>query len=178
MRILTTALGMSVLVGGCHRTTSPPPFPAASTYETIVLPRTADSVARMQPISDLKLALSRGDRHFLGLYGFATYAPGIDRRAECIRQGGIKVVVGTSETIRSYAFDVWQKAVFDYAKAYNEALAAHFRADAPSSCPGRPMSYIVQYNAPYHALGAVNRAQLPDGRHHMLSAGCRSSANR
>jgi hypothetical protein len=148
MRILTTALGVSVLVGGCHRTTAQPPLVAASTHETIVFPRTADSVAHMQPITDLELAISRGDRHFIGISGFGTYPPGIDPRAECIRRGGMKVVAGTSDTIRSYAFDVWQKAVFDYAKAYNEALATHFRADAPSSCAGDPMDYIVHYNAP------------------------------
>jgi hypothetical protein len=89
----------------------------------------------MHPLPDLELALAHGDRQFIGVMGYSVFVPAISPNAECLRLGGVKVVAGTSDDIRSEAFGTWQSLVIGYAKVYNKTLAAHFRANAPSSCP-------------------------------------------
>jgi hypothetical protein len=103
--------------------------------EFVQFPSTTDSITMMRPQLDLEKALAKGDRRFLSVMSYAIMAPAIARDAPCLRTAGLKVVVGTSDNIRSEEFGVWQSSVIRYASEYNRLLAAHFRVGSPDSCP-------------------------------------------
>lgn len=129
MRVAILSL-IALLVAGCAepRHTSPS------------LPLTSNSGGEQKlrwlysanPQRDLKEALSRGDRRFIGVYGFAPTVPGIGPENPLCKRYGVRYLEGTSDAITSEEDYKLNDLAEKYAEKYNLLLVQHLRRGHPA----------------------------------------------
>jgi hypothetical protein len=88
----------------------------------------ADSLAALDPAREVRAALARGDRRFVGVCGYACLAPGVDYKAPgAPRAGQLRLIAGTSDAILNPDVERLNAVAYRYAKRYNTLLIAHLR---------------------------------------------------
>ena len=80
------------------------------------------------PARDLEVAWDRGDRRFIGVYGYAAYIPGVPESASRrLTEQGVRYLEGTSDAIESRAHGHAVARATEYARRYNELLLERLR---------------------------------------------------
>jgi hypothetical protein len=121
-------LGLSAPMCACgHRI---PPGPPA-------IAQRAESIAALDPASELRKALNRGDLRFIAVCGYVCVPPGVDLNdsvvVRAIRARDMHYIEGTSDAVGSEAVARLNTVGADYAERYNRLLALHLhvREDVP-----------------------------------------------
>jgi len=83
---------------------------------------------RADPQRDLAAALARGDRRFVGVYGYSADVPGVDSPDQgLLKRYGVRYLRGTSDAMTSQEDERLNKLAHRYAKKYNGLLLQHLR---------------------------------------------------
>ena len=125
-----------VAVGSTHAQGRPAGPPA--------LVKRADSIEALNPATEVRKAIDRGDVRFIAICGYACYPPGVDLTDStvtvAIRSRAFHYVEGTSDAIMSEAVARLNIVAAAYAERYNRLLARHLHVrEAPEKPrPGMP----------------------------------------
>jgi len=77
------------------------------------------------PHRDLNDSLARGDTRFVGVYGYTTVIPGVERSGAF--RHGVRYLRGTSDALESREHARLNRLAFEYARRYNQMLAEHLK---------------------------------------------------
>ena len=83
---------------------------------------------RADPERDLAAALARGDRRFVGTYGYTATVPGAGSPYDPLpKRYGVRFLRGTSDAMTSQEDERLNDLARRYAKKYNQLLLQHLR---------------------------------------------------
>ena len=124
MRSTGVALGFTLILStlwfACGHARLPDPLSNA---------QRADSITALDPATELKKALDRGDRRFIAVCGYVCFPPGVDLDdsvvMKAIRTRDMHYIEGTSDAVGSDAEARLNTVGADYAERYNRLLARH-----------------------------------------------------
>ena len=108
------------------------------------LVKRADSIEALDPATEVRKAIDRGDVRFIAICGYACFPPGVDLRDStvtvAIRSRALHYVEGTSDGITSEAVARLNIVAAAYAERYNRLLARHLHVrEVPEKPrPGTP----------------------------------------
>jgi len=98
----------------------------------------ADSLAALDPATELRKAIERGDLRFIAVCGLSCRPPGVDLAdsavALAIRTGGLHYIEGTTDAVGNDAVARLDGVAVKYATRYNKLLARRLHlAQSPDS---------------------------------------------
>jgi hypothetical protein len=86
----------------------------------------AHELAVGDPVRDVRAALTRGDKRFIGVSAFTKFAPGVEYRNELTERYGIKFIYDITDT--SGTDEATVERAIEYAQIYNLLLFRALRA--------------------------------------------------
>ena len=96
--------------------------PSTSETQAVRSLRWLDSA---DPRRDLSASLARGDTRFLGIHGYTSFVPGVDR--SIASHHGVRYLDGTSDAIRGPEHARLNRLASTCAERYNKLLLEHLK---------------------------------------------------
>jgi len=98
------------------------------------LARRADSLAGLDPGTEVRKAIARRDHRLIAVCGYACVPPGVDLRDTLVQRAleRLRPIVGTSDAILNADVARLNKVSSEYATRYNRLLLAALRRRASS----------------------------------------------
>jgi hypothetical protein len=130
-RLLSLIIVLCVLIGLVIYLSffSSSPVPKYDDSEVVSQLRWANSA---NPDRDIAAAISKKDTRFIGLYGYATYVPGIDDGdTALVTMHGVRYLEGTSDGLRSPEHSRLNTLARNYATRYNVILVHYLKKQKP-----------------------------------------------
>jgi hypothetical protein len=80
------------------------------------------------PEREVADALKRNDRHFIGVYGYTGYTPGVSETSDLPKKYGVRYIEGTTDALKNEQHRFAVERATEYARHYNELLVQKLQA--------------------------------------------------
>jgi hypothetical protein len=134
MKITTISYGIAIvfIIIGCANVKQ---SPSSEINRMDFMEKNLTEMEASDPIVDFRAALARKDYRFVGIMGYTLDIPGIDENNVLVRNGGVKVIKGTSDSIVDKEDARLQKLARDYAIKYNHLLLKYLSENENNNKP-------------------------------------------